>query len=30
MIRDSGLAAGGLLNTEIGGPSVFPYQPKGM
>jgi hypothetical protein len=30
MIRDNALAASGLLNTEIGGPSVFPYQPKGL
>ena len=30
MIRDSALAASGLLNDEIGGPSVFPYQPKGI
>ena len=30
MIRDSALALGGLLNLEIGGPSVFPYQPAGL
>ena len=30
MIRDSALAAGGLLNGDIGGASVFPYQPKGV
>ncbi len=30
MIRDSALAASGLLNANIGGPSVFPYQPKGI
>jgi mono/diheme cytochrome c family protein len=30
MIRDTALAASGLLNGEIGGPSVFPYQPKGL
>jgi hypothetical protein len=30
MIRDNALAVGGLLNTGIGGPSVFPYQPKGL
>lgn len=30
MIRDNALAAGGLLNREIGGRSVFPYQPKGL
>ncbi len=29
MIRDTALAASGLLNDEIGGPSVLPYQPKG-
>lgn len=30
MIRDIALAAGGLLNPAIGGPSVFPYQPEGI
>ena len=30
MIRDTALAASGLLNGEIGGPSVFPYQPPGL
>jgi hypothetical protein len=30
MIRDNALAASGLLNDKIGGPSVFPYQPKGL
>ncbi len=30
MIRDTALVAGGLLNDEIGGPSVLPYQPKGL
>jgi hypothetical protein len=29
-IRDSALAAGGLLNRAIGGPSVKPYQPAGL
>jgi Protein of unknown function (DUF1553)/Protein of unknown function (DUF1549)/Concanavalin A-like lectin/glucanases superfamily/Planctomycete cytochrome C len=29
-IRDTALAASGLLNGEIGGPSVLPYQPKGL
>ncbi len=29
-IRDNALAVSGLLNTDIGGPSVFPYQPKGL
>ena len=24
------LAASGLLNPEVGGPSVFPYQPDGV
>jgi len=27
MVRDNALAAAGLLNTEIGGDSVKPYQP---
>ena len=26
-IRDNALFIAGLLNTDIGGPSVFPYQP---
>ena len=30
LIRDGALAASGLLNREIGGPSVFPYQSKGL
>ena len=29
-IRDSALAASGLLNATIGGPSVKPYQPAGL
>lgn len=29
MIRDTLLASGGLLNYEIGGPSVKPFQPSG-
>ena len=29
-VRDNALAVSGLLNKEIGGPSVFPYQPKGL
>jgi len=29
-IRDSALAASGLLDREIGGPSVKPYQPEGL
>jgi hypothetical protein len=28
-VRDNALAAAGLLNTNIGGPSTFPYQPAG-
>jgi hypothetical protein len=30
MIRDTALAASGLLAREIGGPSVRPYQPPGV
>lgn len=30
MIRDYMLVTSGLLNTEIGGPSVKPYQPPGL
>jgi len=30
MIRDTALAASGLLNDQIGGPSVQPYQPAGL
>jgi hypothetical protein len=30
MIRDSALAAAGLLVPKIGGPSVKPYQPEGL
>lgn len=29
-IRDSGLAVAGLLNAQVGGPSVFPPLPEGM
>ena len=29
-IRDGALAASGLLNRELGGPSVKPYQPAGL
>ena len=29
-IRDNALAVSGLLNPEIGGPSVYPYQPPGL
>jgi Protein of unknown function (DUF1553)/Protein of unknown function (DUF1549)/Planctomycete cytochrome C len=30
LTRDLTLASSGLLNDEIGGPSVKPYQPKGI
>ncbi len=30
VIRDSALAISGLLNSRIGGPSVYPYHPTGM
>jgi hypothetical protein len=30
MIRDNALAVSGLLVERAGGPSVFPYQPKGL
>ena len=30
MVRDNALAVSGLLNDDIGGKSVFPYQPKGL
>lgn len=30
MVRDNALAISGLMNDRIGGPSVFPYQPKGL
>lgn len=30
MIRDQALFVSGLLNKEIGGPSVKPYQPEGI
>ncbi len=29
-IRDGALAASGLLNRQVGGPSVKPYQPEGL
>lgn len=29
-IRDNALAASELLINKVGGPSVFPYQPKGV
>jgi hypothetical protein len=30
MVRDSALSLSGLMNSKIGGPSVLPYQPKGL
>lgn len=30
LIRDQALFVSGLLNTQIGGPSVKPYQPPGL
>ncbi len=30
LIRDNALEVSGLLDTRIGGPSVYPYQPKGL
>ncbi|MDE2680496.1 MAG: PSD1 and planctomycete cytochrome C domain-containing protein [Verrucomicrobiota bacterium] len=30
VIRDNALAVSGLLLDKIGGPSVFPYHPKGL
>ncbi len=30
LIRDQALTASGLLNREVGGKSVFPYQPEGL
>jgi hypothetical protein len=30
MIRDNALAVSGLLNRQLGGPSVRPYQPAGL
>jgi hypothetical protein len=29
-IRDTAMAVSGLLHREIGGPSVYPYQPPGL
>ena len=28
-VRDNALAIAGLINLDLGGPSVFPYQPAG-
>ncbi|MGA2983560.1 MAG: DUF1553 domain-containing protein [Terriglobia bacterium] len=30
LVRDNALAVSGLLDNRIGGPSVYPYQPKGL
>ena len=30
MVRDNALAVSGLLVRDIGGPSVYPYQPPGL
>jgi hypothetical protein len=30
VLRDSALFVAGLLDERIGGPSVYPYQPKGL
>jgi mono/diheme cytochrome c family protein len=30
VVRDNALAISGLLTAEVGGPSVYPYQPKGL
>jgi hypothetical protein len=30
MVRDQALAASGLLIREVGGPTVYPYQPPNM
>ena len=30
MVRDQALAAAGLLDERLGGPSVLPYQPEGL
>ncbi|MGH7246535.1 MAG: PSD1 and planctomycete cytochrome C domain-containing protein, partial [Pseudomonadota bacterium] len=30
LIRDEALEASGLLDTEIGGPSIHPFQPDGV
>ena len=30
VVRDNALSVSGLLDDRLGGPSVFPYQPKGL
>jgi hypothetical protein len=30
VVRDNALSVSGLLDSRVGGPSVFPYQPKGL
>jgi len=30
MIRDNIIATSGLLDQDVGGPSVYPYQPEGL
>jgi hypothetical protein len=30
MVRDNVLAISGLLHEQLGGPSVYPYQPSGL
>ncbi|MFN7999048.1 MAG: DUF1553 domain-containing protein [Bryobacteraceae bacterium] len=30
VVRDNALAVSGLLDNRLGGPSVYPYQPKGL
>ena len=30
LIRDNAWPSAGLLDDRIGGPSVYPYQPKGL
>ncbi len=30
LIRDNALAVSGLLVEQVGGPSVYPYQPEGL
>jgi len=29
-VRDLAISVSGLLNSKVGGPSVFPYQPPGL